>query len=77
MRFKRIAKPGNYQEYLSFYSAATKKENLLVSSCQSPSLNEVLMSRWDNLKNILNQEQFYLLQASKNSTQPVCFVAGL
>lgn len=87
MRFKGIAKMGNYQKYLFFCKERRK-------SCVPPTVpvsqhNQriygptkvtahqadtvlLLMSCWDYLKPILNQEWFYLLQTSKNSTNLSC-----
>lgn len=87
MRFKGIAKIGNYQKYL-FFCKERRKSCVLptvpVSQCSQRIHGPtkvtahqadtvlLLMSCWDYLKRILNQEWFYLLQTSKNSTNLSC-----
>lgn len=84
MKFKWIAKMGNYQKYLLFYKERRKILCVPNSSCLSTQSKEtkvtahqadtvlVLTSCWDYLKHILHQKRFYLLQASKNSTNLSC-----
>lgn len=74
MRFKRRAM-GNYQKYLFFYKGRRKSCVLPIAaslkankSPSSSSRHSVAADFWDYLKHILNQEKFYLLQASKKST---------